>query len=205
MLRFAADENFNNDIIMSPSQPPLLVIVTGLPCTGKTALAHRLAHEIPLPIIAKDDIKESLFDSLGWSDRDWSMKLGRATILLLYQLVETLLRANTPVIAETYFRPDLAQAEFQVIQARTPFRPFVVECIADGEVLWQRWQNRLATGERHPGHVDETTSDQVVRSVLYQGRAAPGLQIGDICHIIDTTDFSTIPFDELVQEIRANL
>ena len=67
--------------------PPLLVIVTGLPCTGKTVLAHRLAHDIHIPIIAKDDLKESLFDSLGWSDRDWSIKLGRATIQLLYQLV----------------------------------------------------------------------------------------------------------------------
>ena len=116
-------------IMACSSQPPLLVIVTGLPCTGKTTLAR----EIPLPIIAKDDIKESLFDSLGWSGRDWSIKLGRATILLLYQLVEMLLRAGVPAIAETYFRPDQAQIEFQAIQARTPFRPFVVECIADGK------------------------------------------------------------------------
>ncbi len=191
--------------ITENAQPPLLVIVTGLPCTGKTALAHRLSSEIPLPIIAKDDLKESLFDSLGWSNRDWSMKLGRATILLLYQLVETLLRAGVPTIAESYFRPDLAPAEFQAIQARTPFRPFVIECVAEGEILWQRWQNRLTNGERHPGHVDDPISDQAVRAALLQGRAAPQLKFGSLRRIIDTTDFSAIYFDKLVDEIRADL
>jgi len=190
---------------MDNSKPPLLVIVTGLPCTGKTTLAHRLALEIPLPIIAKDDIKESMFDSLGWSDRDWSIKLGRAAILLLYQFVETLLRARVPVIAETYFRPDQAQAEFQTIQARTPFRPFVIECISEGEVLMQRWQNRLKNGERHPGHVDDTASGEVVRAVLLQGRNAPQLKIGNNCQTIDTTDFSAINYNKLVDEIHANL
>jgi predicted kinase len=185
--------------------PPLLVIVTGLPCTGKTALAHRLAGAIPLPIIAKDDIKESLFDSLGWSDRDWSMKVGRASILLLYQQVETLLRAGVPLIAETYFHPDLAQAEFQAIQARTPFRPFVIECVAEGEILLKRWQNRLSHGERHPGHVDDTIADERIRAVLLLGRGAPRLIIGNAGRVIDTTDFAAIPFEELVREIRANL
>ena len=44
---------------MKTTQPPLLVIVTGLPCTGKTALSRRLAGAIPLPLIAKDDLKEN--------------------------------------------------------------------------------------------------------------------------------------------------
>jgi len=190
---------------MENNRPPLLVIVTGLPCTGKTVLAHRLSAEIPLPIISKDDLKESLFDSLGWSDRDWSMKLGRATILLVYQLVETLLRTGVSTIAETYFHPDLAQAEFQAIQARAPFRPFVIEGIADGDVLWQRWQNRITRGERHPGHVDGTISDEAIRAVLLQGRTTPQLKLGSRCRVVDTTDFSAIPLNELLEAIRENL
>lgn len=190
---------------MQTSRPPLLVVVAGLPCTGKTTLAHRLAHAVPLPIIAKDDIKESLFDTLGWSDRNWSIQLGRAAILLLYQTVETLLRAGVPVIAEAYFHPEVAQAELQAIQARTPCRTFVIECIAEGEVLLQRWRDRLAHGERHPGHVDDTASDEVIRAILLQGRNAPQLKISHCCQVIDTTDFAAVDFNKLVAEIRANL
>jgi predicted kinase len=71
---------------------PLLVIVSGPPCSGKTTLARWLAKELALPLIAKDNIKELLFDHLGWSDRAWSKKLGRATYPLIYYLS----RHNSP-------------------------------------------------------------------------------------------------------------
>ncbi|MFZ4462043.1 MAG: AAA family ATPase [Patescibacteria group bacterium] len=42
----------------------LLIIITGLPCTGKTTLGRKLAEELRLPFVSKDDFKELLFDDL---------------------------------------------------------------------------------------------------------------------------------------------
>ena len=53
-----------------------LVVVAGPPGTGKTTLAAKIAEDFRLPLITKDGIKESLFDSLGTGDREWSRKLG---------------------------------------------------------------------------------------------------------------------------------
>lgn len=64
-----------------------VVIITGLPCTGKTTLARRIGSELSLPVVGRDDIKERLFESLGWKDREWSRMLGRASWDLLYYLV----------------------------------------------------------------------------------------------------------------------
>jgi shikimate kinase len=47
-----------------------LIIISGLPCTGKTTLGRKLAQDLSLPLICRDSIKESLFDSLGYSDRE---------------------------------------------------------------------------------------------------------------------------------------
>ena len=44
---------------------PMLLVVTGLPCTGKTTLGKYLASQLKLPFIHKDGIKETLFDLLG--------------------------------------------------------------------------------------------------------------------------------------------
>ena len=52
-----------------------LIIIWGLPCTGKTTLGPWLAKELGLPFVHKDGIKESLFESLGWKDRAWSKQL----------------------------------------------------------------------------------------------------------------------------------
>ena len=51
---------------------PRLLIVNGLPGSGKTTLSRELAPRLGLPLISKDDIKELLFDQLGWSDREHS-------------------------------------------------------------------------------------------------------------------------------------
>ena len=61
---------------------PRLLIVNGLPGSGKTTLSRELAPRLGLPLISKDDIKELLFDQLGWSDREQSKRFGGAAALV---------------------------------------------------------------------------------------------------------------------------
>lgn len=42
-----------------------LIIINGLPGTGKTTIAKPLASKLGFPLIAKDGIKEFLFDTVG--------------------------------------------------------------------------------------------------------------------------------------------
>ena len=83
-----------------PDTSPLVILVNGLPATGKTTLARRLATDLRLPLLAKDAIKETLFDTLGWSDRVWSRRLGAVTFTLLYMLLEEQLRAGRSCVVE---------------------------------------------------------------------------------------------------------
>src|SRR5262249_58176789 len=58
--------------------PPLLVVVTGPPASGKSRLAEELAESLGLPLVTKDGIKETLFDTLGPGDQAWSSGLVEA-------------------------------------------------------------------------------------------------------------------------------
>lgn len=62
----------------------ILILISGFSCTGKTTLAKLIAKRYSLPLIGRDDIKESLYNSLGYKDREWSKKLGIASYDLLY-------------------------------------------------------------------------------------------------------------------------
>lgn len=53
----------------------------------------------------EDLFKESLFDSLGWRDRDWSRRLGGASMALLFRSAEALLEAGQLVALESNFYP----------------------------------------------------------------------------------------------------
>src|SRR5688572_8145929 len=100
---------------------PLLVIVSGAPASGKTTLGRRLAAEFQLPFIGKDDIKEVLFETLGWSDRAWSIRLGVATYHLLYQAIETQLRAQRSLLVESNFRGEYATSRFLALKSQYGF------------------------------------------------------------------------------------
>ena len=55
----------------------LFVVVTGLPGSGKTTLAHRIAPFLDLPVIDKDEILEELFELRGVGSSDWRRSLSR--------------------------------------------------------------------------------------------------------------------------------
>jgi uridine kinase len=51
--------------------PTPIIGVAGPPASGKTTLARAISEELRLPLIAKDAIKERLYDALGPGDREW--------------------------------------------------------------------------------------------------------------------------------------
>src|SRR5437899_1901341 len=63
--------------------PRLFVLISGLPASGKTTLARRLALALHLPLIDKDDILERLFESRGVADAAWRRTLSRESDAIL--------------------------------------------------------------------------------------------------------------------------
>ena len=178
---------------------PVVVIVSGPPASGKTTLARQLARELDLPVLHKDGIKETLFDSLGWSDREWSRKLGVTTYRLLYYFLEAQLAAGRPVVVESNFPPEAAES-FRQLQARYPFRPFQVQCRTEGSVLFARFAARGSAPDRHPGHVDLGALEEF-KPLLLKGRLE-ALEIGGELLEIDTTDFLKIDTAWLLSRLR---
>jgi predicted kinase len=152
---------------------PILVVVAGPPASGKSTLAERLAEALELPLVTKDGIKETLFDSLGTGERDWSRQLGEASWQVLFHVVEAALRGGSSLVVEGNFEPAYAQAGFA---SMPPFRAVQVYCTAPPEIFVARYRERVDAGERHPGHVDEDVQRELVDS-LATGRWRP-LELG---------------------------
>ena len=109
-------------------------------------MAEGLARRLRLPLVAKDEIKESLYDSLGATDIDASGRLGVAAYALIFALARSLLDAGVSAIVEANFFRD-QRDEF----ASLPAHRFVqIHCHAPLEVLTARYASR----SRHPGHHD---------------------------------------------------
>jgi predicted kinase len=178
----------------------LLIIITGLPGTGKTTLGRKLAKEFGIPFICKDDIKEILFNGLGWQDREWSKKIGGSSYSLLYFITESLLRVDKPLIVETNFNPQFANQTFLDLKEKYDFIPFQIRCYADGKILFDRFANRANSDERHPGHIDNGSLDEW-RPILLKGKIE-ALNIGGNFFDVDTSDFSRVEYGKLMDAIK---
>ena len=178
-----------------------LIIITGPPGAGKTTLARSLSQALNLPLISKDDVKDILFDTLGWKDRQWSMKLGEASFEILFHLLECQLKANKSAVVETAFIPQYHNERFLDLLGKYDFRPMHIVCTADYKVLYERFIKRTKSNERHPGHVDHLmTYDQFVN--LLSERKYASLDIEGSILEIDTTDFNTVDYEGLLTAIQ---
>lgn len=174
------------------------IIISGPPGTGKTSLGKLIARELVLPFFYKDEIKETLFDTLGWSDAAWSKKLGVASMKILYHILEAQLQSHNSFVLEANFKPETDSQPIEQFTRRYSTNFIEIFCYADPAVITQRFNSRIAHNKRHPGHHSIPMDKEALDAYIQQ--YGP-LRIGNLIEL-NTTDFSQISTEAIISEIR---
>lgn len=129
-----------------------IVLVSGSPGSGKSTLSVMLAESLQMNLIAKDPIKETLWDVLSPPDGnlEWSRRLGAAAMEVLWTLAAQSRRA----VLEANFRPhsDYEKSKLVGLSANL----VEVYCSCPPEVARDRYQRRVADSGHHAAHVTPT-------------------------------------------------
>ncbi|WP_327253592.1 AAA family ATPase [Streptomyces sp. NBC_01244] len=168
------------------------VILTGLPASGKSTVARGLAAELDLPVIDKDVILESLYDSLGVGDHAWRHRLSRAADDILFSLAADARRA----VLVNWWHRDTAPGRLRQLDAHL----IEVFCDCHTTLVAERFRTR----KRHPGHLDQnlTTEQLHARVTAWASRPGP-LGLGGPVRTLDTS--RPVDTGALAGELRALL
>ena len=185
----------SNYLELERSDQPLLIIVNGRPCTGKSYLASVISESLRIPLFSKDEIKEQLGEVVGVANRAASKRLGIAAITLMYQQARIVLKAGLPTIIESPLLPDLAAREIETLQIQTGSRILQIFLQAEPFVILRRFRVRARGGL----HFHDESMRELEAAV--QTELIPVAVRGKTV-VVDTTDFNSVNYAEIVEQVR---
>jgi|SRR5579871_3706983 len=187
---------------------PILVIITGPACTGKTTLGRWLSETCGLPFFYKDGFKEMMYDvvmdqqGLEGITPTMSQALGRMSVRCLEIVMEEMLSQRLSLIVEANFDRALFSPALNRLIQRYPCQVVQAQLKCEGATLLERFILREQT-DRHPGHQGLTQMERI-RPVLLRGEQKPLDVAGDLL-VFDTTDFAQVDYSGLLAVVQKHL
>ena len=120
-----------------PVVKPLLVVVSGLPGTGKSYFSARLAMEMPFVVLESDALRKSLFSNPSYSPSE-SARLFKA----LNKLLSKLINRGVPVILDATNLSEKNREYLYSIAERSDAKLVLIRTEAPPELVRERLEER---------------------------------------------------------------
>jgi predicted kinase len=140
-----------------PVTHPALIIVSGLPGTGKSYFCRRLAERIELVVLESDSLRQRLFPAPSYSKEE-SIQLFRAC----HALIEELLRKSINVALDATNLEEHNRERLYHIADQAGARLVIVRMEAPPEVVRQRLERR----SRREDERDQSDADWGVYTAM---------------------------------------
>ena len=170
-----------------PSASTVLVVVIGLPGTGKSYLSARLAEKLDYIILESDAIRKRLFSSPVYSTEE-STSLFR----VIHQLIEYLLKKGVSVILDATNLSESHREHLYNIAEKSHARLVLVEVTAPPELVFSRLERR--SGEE--GNKSDANWS------IYQQMVPTAEKIRRHHYSVDTSHDITPAIDKIIREIK---
>ena len=170
-----------------PVAKPFLIVVSGLPGTGKSYFCRQLARRLPAVILESDSLRKALFPSPGYSAAE-SRRLFQACHLLM----ERLLGKGIPVIFDATNLSEYNREYLYRIAERLGAKLVLVRVEAPPDLVQARLKERTL--------VSEASSD--ADWAVYQRMKPKSQRIRRRHYAVDTSQDITPVIDKIIREIN---
>ena len=172
-----------------PVAEPALIVVSGLPGTGKSYFCRKLVERLPFIILESDALRKELFPQPSYSPEE-STRLFRA----LHLLIERLLKRGISLILDATNLSERFRERLYSIADRLGVRLILVRVEAPPEVVYERLKARQQTAS--PQNNSDADWD------VYQRMRATAEQMHRNHYAVDTSRDITPVLDKVVRAAR---
>lgn len=115
----------------------MLVLICGLPATGKSTIARKLAKKINAVILRTDKIRKEIFPSPTYTEEEKAL-----VYKITFLIAKYLLNAKVNVIIDgTFYKRNLRKEIYKIVE-QTKTKLFIIECVAPEEIIKARMYRR---------------------------------------------------------------
>jgi predicted kinase len=173
----------------TPQAQPAIIVVSGLPGTGKSYFCRRLAERLSFLILESDALRKLLFNLPTYSASE-NTHLFRT----IYYLIEELLRKGMPVILDATNLEERHRERIYNIAERLNARLIMVRVEAPPELVQKRLQARTEKKNME----DSSDADWTV----YQKMKTTVQKISRNHFTVDTSKDVTPVIDKIIREVN---
>lgn len=154
-----------------------------------------------------------MFDDVGFRSREEKVKLGVASMNIMYYMAEQFMKCKQTFILENNFE-NISRDGLLEILDKYSYTAITLTLTGDYEKIYRRFVERNESPDRHRGHVvndsyPEREPGHPVKVIAFESLVngikkrgmdsfvANGPQI-----VVDTTDFRKVNYEKILQEIR---
>jgi predicted kinase len=122
-----------------PVAKPFLIVLSGLPGTGKSYVSRKLAERIPCVILSSDTMRKALFPSPVYGAPE-----NQRLFAALHILIEDLLSKNIAILLDATNLVEHHRERLYAIVHRLRLKLIILRVEAPPEVVQERLQARMA-------------------------------------------------------------
>ena len=134
----------------------MIILISGLPASGKTTLAQTIAKQRAWPVLGKDMVKEELAAHIAVHDRSDSKRLGILSEEILLRVAIAYAEQGLNCIIESTFRPEFIHDHLSRLASLTALSVIVVQC--ERETMLARF---VARETRDRVHYDDDVLEEL--------------------------------------------
>lgn len=182
-----------------------------MPASGKTTFSHYAADYFHIPLFSKDEIKERLYDTIGFQSREEKVSLGIGAMEIMYYSAEALMKCSLPFALDNNFE-HISRDGITALVKKYQYSPITINFTGNMETIYQRFIQRDKNPERHRGHVvntcyPEMTNTQRYEPITYKQFVNGVMQRGMFDFSlgkkieVDSTEFGTVSYQDICNQI----